>query len=109
MARPRSRRPRLRRRVLVAAVVGLALVGLLYYRPVRAYLEAGRALDQRRAEVRALEREKRRLEERLALDESGATLLRAARRLGLVRPGERLFIVKGVEAWRKTRAALGDR
>ena len=109
MGRSRPRRIRSRRRLLLAALVGLALVGLLYYRPVRAYLDAGRALNTRRAEVRALERQKKRLQERLALDESGATLLRAARRLGLVRPGERLFIVKGIPAWRKARAASADR
>jgi hypothetical protein len=28
-------------------------------------------------------------------------LVREARRLGLVKPGERLFIVKGIPAWRK--------
>jgi hypothetical protein len=27
--------------------------------------------------------------------------VREARRLGLVKPGERLFIVKGIAAWRK--------
>jgi cell division protein FtsB len=88
--------------VLIAALV---LVGLLYYRPLRSYFQAGRDLAERRAEVRLLEAQRRQLERRLALDESGATLLRAARRLGLVRPGERLFIVKGIPAWRRERAA----
>lgn len=89
----------------MVAVAALCLVGFLYYRPVRAYLETGRAVAERRAEVRALEAERRALQRRLALEESGATLLRAARRLGLVRPGERLFIVKGIQAWRRVRAA----
>jgi len=110
MPRAPARRPRIRRRRLaVLAVVALSLIGFLYYRPVRAYVKAGRQLAERRAEVRSLQAEKRRLERRLALDESGATLLRAARRLGLVRPGERLFIVKGIPAWRKARAAAGGR
>lgn len=88
-------------------VAALCLVAFLYYRPVRAYLRSARAVEERRAEVRALEAQKRRLERRLALDESGATLLSAARRLGLVRPGERLFIVQGIPAWRRARAAAG--
>jgi len=31
----------------------------------------------------------------------GDQLIREARRLGLVKPGERLFIVRGIAAWRK--------
>lgn len=110
MGRARARRsPARRRRLVAVALLAACLIGFLYYRPVRAYMRVGRALDERRAEVRALAAEKQRLERRLALDESGATLLRAARRLGLVRPGERLFIVKGIPAWRKARAAAGRR
>ena len=31
-------------------------------------------------------------------------LAREARRLGYVKPGERLFIVKGIDAWRRAQA-----
>ena len=31
----------------------------------------------------------------------GATLVRGARRLGLVKPGEHLFIVQGIPEWRR--------
>jgi cell division protein FtsB len=87
------------------AVAALALVGFLYYRPVKAYLRAQDTLEQRAHEVQELAREKARLSRSLRLDESGATLVRDARRLGLVRADERLFIVKGIDAWRKARAA----
>ena len=41
------------------------------------------------------------LDHRIALSGEEVFIEREARRLGLVRPGERLFIVKGVEARRK--------
>ena len=83
-SRARSRRWRL---VLVAAV---ALVGFLYYRPARAYLDTRHALTERRAEVQGLEAQKRLLERRLASTTSPAALELEARKLGLVKPGERL-------------------
>lgn len=84
-----------------AAVAALALVGLLYVRPLHAYLETRGTLNERRAEVRALEARKRSLEHRLRVSESFAALERQARRLGYVRPGERLYIVRGIGEWRK--------
>jgi cell division protein FtsB len=85
----------------VLAVAAVLLVGFLYYRPVQAYMRTQDALQRRADEVRRLKTEQQRLQRRLALDESGATLVREARRIGLVRPGERLFIVKGIAAWRR--------
>ena len=82
----------------------LAFVGFLYVRPVQAYLETRDTLAQRSAEVRALEREQRALRRRLAVQASDAALLREARRLGYVRPGEKLYIVKGVAEWRRAHA-----
>jgi cell division protein FtsB len=49
--------------------------------------------------VRALKSERRALQHRLAESSSAEALTKQARRLGLVRPGERLYIVKGVSAW----------
>jgi cell division protein FtsB len=86
------------------ALAAIAVLALLYYRPVRAYLHAHRAVAARSAEVRALEAKKRRLEKRLAAARSEASLVEAARRLGLVLPGERLFIVKGIASWRREHA-----
>jgi cell division protein FtsB len=85
------------------AVGALVLVGLLYYRPVSTYLERRAALADRRADVRTLEAQHRSLERRHRYVLSEAAVGREARRLGYVKPGERLFIVKGIPAWRAQR------
>jgi hypothetical protein len=89
------------------AVGALALVGFLYVQPVRTYLETRETLARRSAEVRALAAERRELERALASQTSTASLVREARRLALVKPGERLYIVKGVAAWRRAHARVG--
>lgn len=81
-------------------VGAICLIALLYYRPLRTYVGTHRTLVQREADVRALNAERRTLEQKLANSATDSALLQEARRLGYVRPGERLFIVKGVEAWR---------
>ena len=83
------------------AVGVLVLVALLYYRPLRAYVDARGELAQRRAVVQRLEQEHAQLQRRLDASTSIATLAREARALGYVRPGERLYIVKGIPEWRK--------
>jgi hypothetical protein len=92
------RRLRRGRLVLVGA---LAVVGFLYYRPLHAYFDTKHALTARRADVRSLESQKRLLERRLSVTTSPAALELEARRLGLVKPGERLFIVQGIAAWKR--------
>ena len=93
-----SRAARSRRwRLLLAAA--LAIFGFLYYRPARSYFDTQHALAERRAEVRGLEAQKRLFERRLATTTSPAALELEARKLGLVKPGERLFIVQGIAAW----------
>ena len=92
------------------AVGALVLVGLLYYRPLRAYVDARGQLGERRAIVHHLERQKTTLEQRLSASTSVPTLAREARALGYVKPGEHLFIVKGIDQWRKRlRASLAGR
>jgi len=92
------------------AVGVLLLVGLLYYRPLKAYVDARGELAQKRAAVHRLQAEKKRLQRRLGESTSLETLSREARTLGYVRPGEHLFIVKGINEWRKReRASLGGR
>ena len=99
------RRRRSRRKVVRWIALGVAiLLALLYYRPVRAYVDTRKTLDLRTAEVRALNARKLQLEERLAEIRSGATLVRGGRRLGLVKPGEHLFIVRGIPQWRRAHA-----
>ena len=76
-------------------------MAFLYYRPLASYLETRSELGARRAQVVALRAEKVRLERRLA--RTRATLRSPARRgrIGYVKPGERLFIVKGIAAWQR--------
>lgn len=76
-------------------------MAFLYYRPLSSYVETRGQLGERRSEVVALRRENARLERRLELSTSVVALGREARRIGYVRPDERLFIVKGIRAWRK--------
>ena len=83
------------------ALGGVLLVAFLYWKPAHAYLRTKHTLDARQAEVHALRAEKTRLEKRLAQAGTKQQLVREARRLGLVKPGERLFIVRGISAWRK--------
>ena len=82
------------------ALAGLALVGLLYWKPVHSYVETRREVQQRQLEVAILRQQKQQLEKRIRTSSSGEALVREARRLGLVKPGERLFIVKNINAWR---------
>ena len=88
------------------AVGGIVLVALLYYRPLRTYVEKRHEVAQRQAELSALRAASRLLEQRAADSGSVATVERQARRLGLVKPGERLFIVKGIAAWQRARSTI---
>jgi len=89
-----------------AAVGALLLFALLYYRPLSAYVSARSELGQRRQIVHRLEVDKQLLEQRLGSSTSMATLAREARaQFGYVRPGEHLFIVKGIQQWRRRERA----
>ena len=87
------------------AVGALLLVALLYYRPLKAYVDARGEQSRRQAVVHKLQTDKARLERRLGSSTSLATLGREARALGYVRPGEHLFIVRGIDQWRKRERA----
>ena len=96
MARSR-RRPS--RSTLVLRWLGVAVIvaiALAYVHPLRSYREARAEVAERRAEIAELERETELLAQQLARAGRDEFVLREARELGLVRPGERLFIVKGV-------------
>jgi cell division protein FtsB len=85
----------------------LAVVALLYYRPLKSYFEMRSALEDRAAEVRSLRAEREGLARRLAESDTPEALARRARRLGLVKPGERLFIVRGIDDWRARQGGTG--
>jgi cell division protein FtsB len=85
----------------VLAIGGVALVAFLYWKPTQTYLHTNKELQARQAEVRTLREEKARLQQRIVQAGTGGQLVREARRLGLVKPGEKLFIVRGISSWRK--------
>jgi cell division protein FtsB len=100
---PRRRR-RPARSALALRWLGVAVlvaIGLSYIHPLRGYQAAQARVKERRVDLAALQRENTQLERRLALSGKDSFLEREARRIGLVRPGERLYIVKGVEEWRR--------
>ena len=82
----------------------LVVVALLYYRPLKSYVETRSALQDRAAEVRSLRAERDDLARRVAESDTPEALASRARRLGLVKPGERLFIIKGIDEWRRQNA-----
>lgn len=105
----RSRRPprsTLVRRWSVVAVV--LVVGYFYVHPISAYISRRHELGATRAEVEHLRAEKNALAQRVAVASSTQALAHAARELGYVRPGEHLFIVKGIEAWKRARSFDGS-
>ncbi len=74
-------------------VVLLGLLGL-YVGPARSYLGARQEARQRSAEVTELRRENRRLRARRAALADPQALEREARRLGMVRPGEKSYVIE---------------
>jgi cell division protein FtsB len=99
-----ARRRRPSRSTLALRWLGVAVlvvIALSYVHPLRSYEAARGRVADRRAELAALERENGGLERRLALSGEDSFVEREARRLGLVRPGERLFIVTGIQDWRR--------
>jgi len=108
--RTKTRRvPRSRRRLrLVWILASVAVAVYLYYRPLASYFETRSDLATTRAEVETLRIQKSGLELRLANSTSTEATRREARRIGYVRPGERLFIVKGIPDWRREHRSLRE-
>jgi len=88
-------------------VATAAFIAFLYYQPLATYVRTRSTLNERSAEVRDLRAERARLQVRLARSSTVEALAREARRMNLVRPGERLYIVKGVQEWRRADRAQG--
>jgi cell division protein FtsB len=80
----------------IALLFVLAMLLYLYIGPARSYLTAFRESKERRAEVTRLERENARLRARKADLERPGTVEVEARRLGMIRPGERPYVVRGL-------------
>lgn len=74
----------------------IVLVGVLglYVNPLRSYWSTRQESQQRSAEVAALQAEHDRLAKRRAELQNPKALEREARKLGMVKPGERAFVVE---------------
>ena len=83
------------------ALGALVSIGLLYWSPLHTYERTAAALHAREAQVSALTAESHELQAQITAVGSGEGLVREARRLGFVKPGEQLFIVRGIASWRK--------
>jgi cell division protein FtsL len=94
MARRRPSRSKLALRWVGAAV--LVLIALSYVHPLTSYRHARAEVSQRKTAIAQLERSNDELAQKLMDTGKSEFVIREARRLGLVREGEHLFIVKGV-------------
>jgi cell division protein FtsB len=84
-------------RVGRTALLGLLLlVALAYVGPARSLLSTWRASHARQAQLRALEREHDALLRHVGQLRDPRTVQAEARRLGMVRPGERSYVVRGL-------------
>jgi hypothetical protein len=101
----KARRHASRSRIVLRwlALGGVGLVAVLYVQPLRTYLDTRNHLMDRQSEVANLRIQRNALQKRLALSTSTTSLSLEARRLGYVKQGEHLFIVKGIAAWRRAR------
>ncbi len=70
--------------------------------PLRSYQHTDALLRTRESQVSALRAQTQELQARIATVGSSEGLVREARRLGFVKPGEQLFIVRGIAGWRAT-------
>ena len=84
---------RLARWALLGVVV---LIVYLYVGPTRAWIAAYAEAREKRAEVAALKARNAQLRRRHGELQRAATLEREARRLGMVRAGERAYVVTGL-------------
>ena len=112
-ARRSPRRAAKRRRRLPAPARALRWIGLIvllgvavgYVQPLRAYRDATADVAAQKAQIERIERANAVLEGRIEETETPEFVEREARKLGLVKPGERLFIVTGVDEWKHERRA----
>jgi cell division protein FtsB len=78
----------------VALLVVLVVLVYLYAGPAHSYWDTLHQARQRRGEVAELKRENERLRARREALRGTSALEREARRLGMVRPGERPYVLK---------------
>jgi cell division protein FtsB len=88
------------------ALILIALIGYAYYHPLRSWFETRSELHSRKTEVAQLSGLERDLQQRVRASESLDSVAKQARQLGYIRPGEHLFIVKGIKAWEKAHSTI---
>jgi cell division protein FtsB len=96
--RTRIRWDRLGRWALIA-VLGFVLY--LYVGPAATWVSTYREAERKRAEVAELREENRKLRERRRDLRDPASLEREARRLGLVKAGEKSYVIEGLPRQRR--------
>ncbi len=79
----------------LALLALLVVVLLLYIAPLRNWLAQSAAADRQQNELQALEREHDRLATRARDLRRDAAVEREARRLGMIRRGERAYVIQG--------------
>jgi len=72
----------------------LVVMALLYVPPLHSYVEQRRATTAARAQLRQLGIEHKALEKRARALKRSSTIELEARKLGMVKPGERPYVVK---------------
>jgi cell division protein FtsB len=80
----------------VALLLVLLLIVYLYVGPVRSWWSTWQDSKAKQAEVTRLERDNAQLRARKAALQTPEALEREARRMGMVRPDERPFVVRGL-------------
>jgi cell division protein FtsB len=77
----------------ILLLVVLAFILLLYIGPVRSYYSTWNEAKVRNAQLQQVEAENARLKARKQALSKPDTLLQEARKLGMLRPGEREFVI----------------
>lgn len=80
----------------IALLVLLAAVVALYVQPARSYVSTWRDSNAKQEQLRELEREHEALARRARELRDPRAIETEARRLGMVRPGERPYVVSGL-------------
>ena len=83
-------------RITLSVVLGVIV--LLYISPLSHWITQSATASEQESEVRRLERENGRLRTRVARLSRPQDVEREARRLGMVRRGERPFVIQGAPA-----------
>jgi cell division protein FtsB len=82
----------------IAMLLVLLALLYLYLGAARSYLSTAQQAHRQRADIRRLESDNARLRARRRALERAGTLEQEARQLGMIRPGERPYILEGLPA-----------